>query len=161
MRIVFYMLLTSFFISCQYFETEKISSETIVAEELKTIDWKAVDQYPLFSECESFTDKSKQKECFEKALVVHIQPALTGNDEVSIHSFSDTILLRLSISDQARIGVQSLEIDSLVEAELPSLRKRLLAKIDSIQLIAPAYKRGVPVKTAFSLPIILKTEDSL
>ena len=52
-------------------------------------------------------------------------------------------------------------MDSLTKAELPRLEETLRKKIDSIALTAPAYKRGIPVKTKFTLPIVLQTDDTI
>ena len=46
------LILSLFFYSCEYFETKKISSETFVKDEIKSINWKDVDQYPIFKNCE-------------------------------------------------------------------------------------------------------------
>ena len=51
--------------SCQFFETEKISTETFLKEEINAINWKDVDRYPVFKECEGISDKLETKSCFE------------------------------------------------------------------------------------------------
>ena len=159
-----YVLLLTIFIlatSCQFFETEKISSETFYDEELKTIDWKEVDQYPVFKACESLSEKKEQKICFEKTLSMFLFEAVSNNKDVSIHSLHDTIHIQFSISEEGKLTVKNIDMDSLTKAELPRLEERLINKIDSISLTAPAYKRGIPVKTKFTLPIVLQTDDPL
>ena len=98
-----YVLLLTIFIlatSCQFFETEKISSETFYDEEIKTIDWKEVDQYPVFKACESLSEKKEQKICFEKTLSMFLFEAVSNNKDVSIHSLHDTIHIQFSISEE-------------------------------------------------------------
>ena len=48
-------------------------------------------------------------------------------------------------------------VDSLISAQIPLLEKNIKKVMDSIQPIAPAYKRGIPVKTSFQLPLEIKT----
>ena len=55
--------------SCQFFETEKISTETFYEEEIKAIDWKDVDQYPVFTECSDFSEKKSPSFVFRIDLV--------------------------------------------------------------------------------------------
>ena len=59
--------------------------------------------------------------------------------------FNDYILLRKS-----RINRWNWAYQKIMESTLES--------IDSIKVVAPAYKRGIPVNTEFTLPIILKTQ---
>ena len=49
------------FVSCDYFENRKVNSKDIVTQELETIDWNAVDEYPSFSVCDSVSEKIKRK----------------------------------------------------------------------------------------------------
>ena len=54
-----------FFVSCDYFVKKKIDTKTIVNDELKSINWNDVDEYPTFSICDSTNNK---KECFQNVL---------------------------------------------------------------------------------------------
>ncbi|MFT5102770.1 MAG: hypothetical protein ACI86C_000415, partial [Candidatus Latescibacterota bacterium] len=76
MKHIIYILLLLLITSCQFFETDKITTETFYEEEMKTIDWKRVDQYPAFSNCENYTEKEAQKDCFINTLSKHVYGAL-------------------------------------------------------------------------------------
>ncbi|PKA82592.1 hypothetical protein ATE92_0725 [Ulvibacter sp. MAR_2010_11] len=145
--------------SCQFFETEKISTETFYEEELKTINWKDVDQYPVFAACEHQTEKAAQKVCFETTLSTQIYEYISTKNIVATRDVNDTVLLDLSVAKDAQLSVREIKIDSLITQEFPHLKNWMLQCIDSIQLVAPAYKRGIPVKTEFTLPIVIKTKD--
>ena len=161
MKYVLLLLITLLASSCQFFETEKISSETFYDEEIKTIDWKDVDQYPIFKSCETFSEKKAQKNCFENTLATYLFKAVTSNKDMSIKDLNDTVYVKFSVSEKGQLSVKSIDMDSLTKAELPRLEEKLRKKIDSIVLTAPAYKRGIPVKTKFTLPIVLQTNDTL
>lgn len=161
MKYVLLLLITLLASSCQFFETEKISSETFYDEEIKTIDWKDVDQYPIFKSCESLSEKEAQKDCFENTLATYLFEAVTSNKDMAIKDLNDTVYVKFSVSEKGQLSVKSIDMDSLTKAELPRLEEKLRKKIDSIVLTAPAYKRGIPVKTKFTLPIVLQTNDTL
>lgn len=145
--------------SCTYFETKKISSETFLEEELKSINWKDVDQYPVFANCENISDKLTQKSCFETTLTTQIYEYINSKNIVANRDFNDTVKLDFLVTNAAHVSVTNIDIDSLLLEAFPQLEKWLLESIDSISVVAPAYKRGIPVNTEFSLPIIIKTQD--
>lgn len=158
MRILVLIIVLATATSCQYFNTEKISADTFYEEEIKTIDLSEVDMYPTFQECESTLDKKDKQLCFENELTARIAQSLSRESLKAIHTLQDTIWVDFSISETARIEVTSVKVDSVIQLEFPKLKKSITQKIDSIVLRAPAYKRGIPVRTTFNLPIIFRTE---
>ncbi|WP_432411891.1 hypothetical protein [Rasiella sp. SM2506] len=153
-----YLLIVLLCTSCQFFETEKISSETFYEEELKTIDWKNVDRYPAFASCDTLSEKEQQKSCFESELAYQLQKSMTAQGVTSLQDLNDTIILSFSISEKAQISILDMQVDSLLQRAFPNLEDSLKYSIDGLQLVAPAYKRGIPVKTQFTLPIVVTTE---
>ncbi|PVW14216.1 hypothetical protein [Marixanthomonas spongiae] len=160
-HLILYFIIAFTTVSCQFFETEKISSETFYDEELKTIDWNNVDQYPIFEPCSSFLDKASQKKCFENTLTTYLFEAVNNNRDKSLKELNDTVYVRFLVSEKGQLSVKNMDLDSLTKAELPNFEQNLRNKIDAIKLIAPAYKRGIPVKTHFTLPIVLQTGGDL
>jgi hypothetical protein len=147
--------------SCQFFDTEKISTETFYEEELKGINWKDVDQYPTFPDCEQMTEKPDQKSCFENTLTAHLYHTISSRNIKARNDLSDTVELGFSVDRSAVLSITSITIDSLVRAEFPEMEDWLYRSIDSLQPIAPAYKRGIPVRTSFRLPIVIATSGSI
>lgn len=145
--------------SCQFFETEKVSTETFYKEELKTIDWKEVDQYPVFSECETSTEKAMQKRCFEQTLSDHLRQSLKNHNAIALHDLNDTVKLAFSIANTGKLMVTNINMPPSIEMEFPLFHDWLLEGIDTLHPVAPAYKRGIPVATKFTLPIIIKTNN--
>ncbi len=146
--------------SCQFFDTEKITSETFYEEEMKAIEWEEVDQYPTFSVCDQITEKAEQRECFtntikERLYLMLIDKNLSLRDEIS-----DTVFVHFGISNSGELLNQQVIIDSTVMSQLPMLEQWLLAEIDSLPAMQPAHKRGIPVATEFHLPIVIKTEST-
>ncbi|MBT8276764.1 MAG: hypothetical protein KJO39_11510 [Bacteroidia bacterium] len=156
LSILFLLFITT---SCQFFETEKISTETFYEEELKTINWNDVDQYPVFASCEQFSDKNEQRDCFSRELISSLSQA-AWDSAIGLHQeLHDTIWLRIDVSETAELKVREIQIDSALMRTYPLMKQALLDRIDSVKLIAPAYKRGIPVRTEFSLPIVVETES--
>lgn len=145
--------------SCQLFETEKISTETFYKEELNSIDWNDVDQYPVFKACEKITEKEMQKECFVSSLSEALHKTVQQNVYGTYQSINSTVLVELSVSERAKFSVDTISMDSLLIQAFPRLKSALNKSVDSLQLVAPAYKRGIPVRTQFTLPILIETRE--
>jgi len=158
MRYLFLLLLLLLATSCQYFDTQKFSAETFYNEEIKTLNLSEIDTYPTFQECEAAIEKEETRLCFENELTARVAQSLSRESLIAIHTLQDTLWVDFSISEEAVIRVNEVKADSLIHLEFPKLKDKLVQKMDSIVLKAPAYKRGIPVQTQFNLPIIIKTE---
>ena len=158
MRIALFFILFITATSCQYFDTEKISAETFYEEEIKTIDLSQIETYPIFQECADAMEKEETRLCFENELTARIAQSLSRESLKAINSLQDTLWVNFTISEKAIITVNEVKTDSLIHLEFPKLQEKVIQKIDSIILKAPAYKRGIPVKTSFNLPIVIRTE---
>lgn len=145
--------------SCQFFNTERISSETFYQEEVDSIDWNQVDTYPSFKECETKTEKERQKLCFQEVIVSVIQEKLSQEKMMANHELHDTIELLLQIEKSGEIVIQEIVIDSLLLQKIPNLKGLFTESIKQIKLSAPAYKRGIPVTTQMKLPFVVNSEE--
>lgn len=144
--------------SCQYFEKSVPSEKDLLEKQMKEIDWKEVDEYPSVTDCEKLTDKELQKQCFFDFLTATIQEKLAVDTLSSLFPKLDTIEVKVTVFPnsmlefephfpQDSVAYDTIKIDSILKARL----------IDFPQ-INPAIKRGIPVKTQFVLPVIIKQE---
>lgn len=152
------LLLFPFLLLSCNFETKKISSEEVLELESQTLNWKEVDQYPAFDECQNETQLAEARNCFEREVAENVYAYLARQQPVVTEAINDTILLFLKISKEGRPQIDSVEIDSSTTAQIPDLRLWLDQSIDSLPKIYPASKRGVPVSTVFKMPILIKAE---
>lgn len=152
---VILIVLTS---SCQFFETEKVSSEQIYEEEIQAINWTEIDTYPSFSNCEDSFEKQDQRDCFVNTINTHLFKSISQKNLLASSELADTIFVDFEISRDGRLSILNISIDSVLRTDFPQLEKLIAKSIDSLQPIAPAYKRGIPVKTQFTLPVIISTE---
>ncbi|MBT4919077.1 MAG: hypothetical protein HON09_06375 [Flavobacteriaceae bacterium] len=155
--VIVLLILSLFFCSCENFETKKISSETFVKDEIKSINWRDVDQYPIFKNCELVSNKEQQKSCFESTLSSYIYLSINVEETVVTTDLNETLTIDFMVDKKGKLMITSMIIDSLISAQIPLMEKNIKKAIDSIQPIAPAYKRGIPVKTSFQLPLEIKT----
>lgn len=143
--------------SCQFFETEKVSSEEIYKEEMETIDWKDVDRYPSFSNCKNQLEKPEQKDCFINTISSHLYKSISSEKMVSVREVYDTVKVNFEVSRNGELSILEIKMDTVLQKEFPNLEAWILQSIDSLKPVAPAYKRGIPVKTQFILPVIIQT----
>jgi hypothetical protein len=146
------------FNSCQYFDKQVPSEKELLQKELKSINWKEVDEYPSVVDCEKIEDKKQRQQCFFEVLTQLIQEKLCNDTLAMLYPELDTIEVKVTIFPNATmkfepqfpkdsVAYDTIKIDSILKARLVDFPK-----------INPAIKRGLPVKTQFILPVILKVE---
>lgn len=153
--LIFFLLVIT---SCEYLEKQKISSEDILSEETRELNWQEVDQYPAFEECRELMESEEAKACFGKKVANYFYDRLEEKQPVVTESLNDTIYLHLRISEKGIPAIDSMEVDTLVVRQLPEIRSWLEESVNSLPKIYPATKRGIPVVTKFKMPIVIRAE---
>ncbi len=158
MKSNYLFILFFIFYSCQYFETSVPSEQELLEKELKAINWKEVDEYPSMVECDKIESKKQRQHCFFEVLTQLIQEKLSIDTLSILYPELDTIEVKVTVFPNATmqfepqfpkdsVAYDKIKIDSILKARLVNFPK-----------INPAIKRGIPVKTQFTLPVILKVE---
>src|SRR5690606_33680899 len=102
MKSVLFLFCTFFLCtSCQWFQTEKVTSDTFLEEELKTINWNDIESEPLLEACDESGDKTVHKPCFEETLRPHISTQLSNTTLQSDQTLNETIHLHPTIDNSA------------------------------------------------------------
>ena len=146
------------FNSCQYFEQQIPSEKELLQKELKSINWKEVDEYPSVVDCEKIDDKKQRQQCFFEVLTQLIQEKLSSDTLSILYPELDTIDVKVTIFPNATMQFEpQFPKDSFAydKTKIDSILKVCLVDFPKIN---PAIKRGIPVKTQFILPVILKVE---
>ncbi len=144
--------------SCQYFGGEVPSKKELLDKELNAINWNEVDEFPSFSECDKIKDERMQKQCFFEFLTQTIQEKLTSDTLANLYPELDTIEVKVTVFPNSTMKFEpqfpkdstaydTIKIDSILKFRLVNFPK-----------VNPATKRGLPVKTQFILPVIIKSE---
>ncbi len=152
------LLLVLLMQSCQYFDKKVPSEQELLNKQLKEINWKEVDEYPSVVDCEKLTDEAQKKQCFFEFLTATIQQKLSVDTLSILYPELDTIEVKVTVNSDATMEFEpqfpkdstaydTIKIDSILKAKLVDFPK-----------VNPAIKRGIPVKTQFVLPVIIKTE---
>lgn len=154
----YFFLVFTLFNSCQYFDKQVPSEKELLQKELKAINWKEVDEYPSVVDCEKIDDKKQRQQCFFEILTRLIQEKLSSDTLSVLYPELDTIEVKVTIFPNATmqfepqfpkdsVAYDRIKIDSILKTRLVDFPK-----------VNPAIKRGIPVKTQFILPVILKVE---
>ena len=158
MRPIVFLLILLLATSCNYFEKKKVYSEDLLEEELQTFNWKEVDTYPTFDNCDSITVKEDSKMCFQNTLITNVNKFLADQNLVVSNDVNDTISLKIIINNTGFLEVESIKIQPETLIEIPEIDSLLRQSLKSIPKIYPAIKRGQQVTTVFELPVIVKID---
>ncbi|WP_291128398.1 hypothetical protein [Flavobacterium sp. UBA7682] len=158
MKKAFALFLLTLCISCQYLEKKVPSEQELLDKQMQEINWKEVDEYPSVGDCEKLTDANQRKQCFFDFLTATIEQKLAIDTLATMFPKLDTIEVRVTVLPDATlefkpefpkdsVAYDTIKIDSILRARLIDFPK-----------VNPALKRGIPVKTQFVLPVIIKQE---
>ena len=109
-------------------------------------------------DCEKISDETLRKQCFFEFLTQTIQQKLDVDTLTNLLPKLDTIEVKVTVFPNAlvtfepqfpkdSVAYDTIKIDSILHSRLVDFPK-----------IKPATKRGIPVKTQFILPVILKMD---
>jgi len=152
------LFLVSLCFSCQYFEKKVPNEKELLEKQLKEINWNEVDEYPSVADCEKLTDVTQRKQCFFEFLTTAIQQKLAVDTLSTMFPKLDTIEVKVTVFPNSTmefepqfpkdsVAYDTIKIDSILHVRLVDFPK-----------VNPATKRGIPVKTKFVLPVIIKSE---
>ncbi|WP_426062725.1 hypothetical protein [Flavobacterium sp. DSP2-3-1] len=151
-------LVLLFFNSCQYFDKQIPSEKELLQKELKSINWKEVDEYPSVVDCEKIDDKKQRQQCFFEVLTQLIQQKLSVDTLSILYPELDTIEVKVTVFPNATLQFEPQFPKDSVTYDKIKIDSILKARLVDFPKINPAIKRGIPVKTQFILPVILKVE---
>jgi hypothetical protein len=144
--------------SCHYLEKQVPSEKELLDKRMREINWQEVDEYPSVSDCDKLTDVVQRKQCFFDFMQATIEQKLAIDTLSTLFPQLDTIEVKVTILPNAdltfepqfpkdSVAYDTIKIDSILRARLVDFPK-----------VNPAIKRGIPVKTQFVLPVIIKQE---
>jgi len=150
----FFLLLAS----CNYLGKEVPSREALLKKELDSINWNEVDEFPSVSECEKIDDKIQRQQCFFEFITQTIQQKLSIDTLSVLYPQLDTIQVKITVFPDASLQFEPQFPKDSVAYDAIKIDSILRQRLTDFPKINPALKRGIPVKTQFILPVILKVE---
>ncbi len=146
-------------VSCDYSLSTKTASD--VESNLQVIDtlidFTKVDVYPIFSDCENYSENGNQKKCFELTLTKKLASSLQKNELKVKERVNDTTLIDLLIDNTGKASVVQIHSPKSITQQLPQLDSIIRQSISTLPSIKPAVKKGVLVNSQYRLSIIVKT----
>lgn len=144
--------------SCDWFPSKEIRTQRLVDQEMQTIDWNGVDQYPLFDNCDEVASLESQKECFESTLFGHFSAILYEFEYELEGDVHDTIHVDFKIDQMGTISLLHMDKNARVDDQIPEFEIIITRSLMTLPSVAPALKRGIPVSAKFRIPIVLNTK---
>ncbi len=144
--------------SCQFFEKQVPSEKELLEKQIKEINWKEVDQYPSIADCEKLTDPKQRKQCFFEFMASTIQQKLSIDTLKILFPKLDTIEVKVTVNPDATMQFEPQFPKDTVAYDTIKIDSILKLKLVDFPKVNPAIKRGIPVKTQFILPVIIKRE---
>ena len=158
MRTAVCLFLGMLLFSCNNFELKKLSSDDILQEELKHLDWSQVDVYPTFENCKPSTEAIDNQRCFNDTLGMALYDYFNGKDIAILKLAGDTLFFNFHMSEKGTISLDTIKGMALPQPTYYVLTTYTSEALSQLPQSYPAQKRGVPVATKFSLPVIVIEE---
>ena len=152
------LFLVSLCFSCQYFEKKVPNEKELLEKQLKEINWNEVDEYPSVADCEKLTDETQRKQCFFEFLTTTIQQKLAVDTLSTLFPKLDTIEVKVTVFPNSTMEFEPQFPKDSVTYDTIKIDSILRIRLVNFPKVNPAIKRGIPVKTKFVLPVIIKTE---
>lgn len=152
------LVLLYFTFSCQYFDKQVPSEEALLKEQLQEINWEEIDEFPTVADCEKITDDEQRKQCFFEFLTQTIQQKLDVDTLVNLLPKLDTIDVKVTVFANSKVTFEPQFPKDSVAYDTIKIDSILHSRLSDFPKIKPAIKRGIPVKTQFILPVILKMD---
>ena len=130
----------------------------MLQKELKSINWKEVDEYPSVVDCEKIEDKKQRQQCFFEVLTQLIQEKLRVDTLSVLYPELDTIEVKVTVFPNATMQFEPQFPKDSVAYDKTKIDSILKVRLVDFPKINPDINRGIPVKTQFILPVILKVE---
>ncbi|MBC7607172.1 MAG: hypothetical protein H7199_09500, partial [Burkholderiales bacterium] len=112
---------------------------------------------PSVANCDSIADKTQKQQCFFEFLTQLIQQKLSADTLSVLYPTLDTINVKVTVFPNATVKFEP-QIKDTLSYNTSKIDSILKARLIDFPNISPAIKRGIPVKTQFILPVILKIE---
>ena len=148
-------------ISCEFdFQIDKkITVDEFITEELKSLNWNDVDQYPVFENCLEINNVKNKNNCFVETITNSFRENLKTNNLVLNRTLIDTVRMVLKVDKIGKISIENMTISDQNNKYKEVITKSFENTVSSLPKLYPAIKRGQEVDVIFNIPIIVSTEN--
>ena len=147
--------------SCEFdFQIDKkITVDEFINEELKSLNWNDVDQYPVFENCLEINNVKNKNNCFVETITSSFRENLKTNNLVLNRTLIDTVRMVLKVDKIGKISIENMTISDQNNKYKEVITKSFENTVSSLPKLYPAIKRGQEVDVIFNIPIIISTEN--
>ena len=128
----------------------------MLQKELKSINWNEVDEFPSLADCDKIDNKTQRQQCFFEILTQLIQEKLDADTLSVLCPELDTIDVKVTVFPNSTMQFEPQFPKDSVSYDTVKIDSILNARLVDFPKVNPAIKRGIPVKTQFIIPVILK-----
>ncbi|WP_298371291.1 hypothetical protein [uncultured Lutibacter sp.] len=153
-QLIALLILTGLVLSCTYFVNNTEKATIPVVDTI--IDFNSVDVFPLFPSCDSIPSEEKQKICSQIKLSEQLYASLLSYNLVISEKINDTIFIKLHVDNKGNVSLVNMKFSDLVKNQIPNIDSIVEIGVGKLPKMSPGLKRGIPVTTEFTLPIVLK-----
>lgn len=158
-RLVILIILIVVVESCDFISPKKTTlSNTELTDTV--IDFNEVDVYPLFMDCNNCDSSDKQNLCFEMELIRRLQKKMARIKWGTADLSQDTVMVDILVNTEGKISIADIRKNAQTSKNFPELDSVLYKSIASLPAaVQPSLKRGIPVSSMFTLPVVLSLSD--
>ena len=125
------------------------------------VDYNTVDVYPLFLDCNNCDTSEKQNLCFEMELVRRLQRLVATKKIRGFTTKEETLEVEILVNTEGKISITNIDMSEELAKAVPRLDSALIHSVNALPLVVqPSLKRGIPVNSVFTLPVVLSLEPS-
>ena len=145
--------------SCQWIEKQIPSEDALFEERIQQMDWTEPSIYPMFDDCEPLENTQQQRDCFFRELSQRLREKLQPDTlQFLQQNFDiDTLWLYVTVQPDAAVSFDW-EATHIPNDRRDTLQILLNDRLKNFPRITPAVKEGIPVKSRFLVPLVIKTE---
>lgn len=151
-RIIFLFTTIFFLVSCDFFQKKELQLNQVVDT---IVDFNSVDVFPLFPSCDSIPSEERQKICSQIKLSEQIYSSLAAYQIEVSEKMNDTILVKLHVNSIGNVSLVNIQSSEFIKKQIPKLDSLIGVGVNNLPTLKAAIKRGIPVTTEFTLPIVL------
>ncbi|MRI00621.1 hypothetical protein GH721_08795 [Kriegella sp. EG-1] len=145
--------------SCRWLTSTDKKTQELVQQELLEIDFNEVDTYPLFENCDETQTKNGQRQCFEQEVLANCARILNQYRFVLKANTNKNVLVDFLVDQNGKVSVLRIQKDNSIDVLMPEFNQLITQGLEELPPLAPALKRGIPVKTKFRIPIVLNNAE--
>lgn len=127
--------------------------------ETPEVKWTDKDEHPSVENCDEFDNEIARKNCFNSKLISLIYSNINLGNMLVSKKINDTVVLSLLVDEQGKLSLLSIDSTTSIINEIPNIELIIKNSLNNIPPLYPATKTnfGIPVRTKFLLPLILKS----